>query len=55
MDSLTTKQGVSNSRHIDNYADYTNGLNQFIGTFPSSLLTPFGIFSPFYERFEDES
>ena len=48
MDSLTTKQAVSNSRHIDNYADYAN-------SFPSSLLTPFGIFSPFYERFEDES
>ena len=47
MDSLTTKQGVSNSRRIDN--------NQFIGTFPSSLLASFGIFSPFYERFEDES
>ena len=26
MDSLTTKQGVSNSRRIDNYADYANGL-----------------------------
>ena len=61
MDSLTTKQGVSNTRCIDNYADYANGLItlrdviNIIGTFPSSLLTSFGIFSPFFERFEDES
>ena len=29
--------------------------NKFIDTFPTSLLTPFANFSPFYERFEDES
>ena len=29
--------------------------NKFIDTFPTSLLTPFAIFSPFYEQFEDES
>ena len=27
---------------------------KFINTFPTSLLTPFVIFSPFYERFEGE-
>ena len=29
--------------------------NKFIDTFPTSLLTPFVNFSPFYEWFEDES
>ena len=29
--------------------------NKFIDTFPTSLLTPCTIFSPFYEQFEDES
>ena len=28
--------------------------NIFIDTFPTSLLTPFANFSPFYEWFEDE-
>ena len=29
--------------------------NKFIDTFPTSLLTPFVNFSPFYERSEDDS
>ena len=55
-DRLTTNLGVRN----DNYADYANRAdfvwhNKFIDTLPTSLLTPFAIFSPFCERFEDKS
>ena len=50
IDKLTTNHRISISRHINNYADYAS-----INTFPTSLLTPFENFSPFYQRFEDES
>ena len=49
---LTTNHGVSNSRLINNYADYANAdfarCNKFIDTFSASLLTPFASFLPFY-------
>ena len=39
---------------ITQTADFA-GCNKFIDIFPTSLLTPFAIFLPFYEQFEDES
>ena len=52
IDKLTTNP----SKRINNYADYAKlWCNKFIDTFPTSLLTPFANFSPFYEWFEDES
>ena len=46
--------GVSISRHIDDYADYSyyqltyhDIINEIIDTFPTSLLTPIGKFLTF--------
>ena len=59
IDKLTTNHGVNISKRINNYADYANSwlcvTNKFIDNFPTSLLTLFENFSPFYEWFEDES
>ena len=50
---------TSNSRYIDNYADYTVAdfvqHNKFINTFPTSLSTPTHRFLTFMLQYEDKS